>query len=147
MPTENQILGQKGEELVVKSCHCPRCKRKRTLKRLPKNFKCADVVCDFCGYLAQVKTATAKSVDHLPDRILGAAWGVQSERMAAGIYLPLFIVLVTGRQSSIFYLSTDAQTPEMFVARKPLSEKARRAGWQGFVYDLRKVRSSAIRLA
>jgi hypothetical protein len=67
--------------------------------------------------------------------------------MAAGIYLPLFIVLMKGRESSIFYLSTDAQTPDMFVPRKPLSETARRAGWQGFVYDLRKVRQSVIRMA
>jgi len=67
--------------------------------------------------------------------------------MQAGIYIPLFIVLVNGRQSSIFYLSTDAQIPEMFVARKPLSATARRAGWQGFVYDFRRVREFAIRLA
>ena len=147
MPTEKQALGQKGEELVVQKCYCPRCKRKRTLKRLPTNFKCADVVCDFCGYLAQVKAVTVKSVEQVPDRILGAAWGVQQERMAAGIYLPLFIVLMKGRESSIFYLSTDAQTPDMFVPRKPLSETARRAGWQGFVYDLRKVRQSVIRMA
>lgn len=74
MPTDKQLLGKKGEDLVVRKCRCPRCKRKKTLKRLPANFKCADVVCDFCGYLAQVKTVTVKVVDRVPDRILGAAW-------------------------------------------------------------------------
>lgn len=147
MPTAKQLLGQRGEKLVIQKCHCPRCKRKKTLRRLPVNFKCADVICDFCGYLAQIKASTAKSTERLPDRILGAAWGVQQARMQAGIYIPLFIVLVNGRQSSIFYLSTDAQIPEMFVARKPLSATARRAGWQGFVYDFRRVREFAIRLA
>jgi len=147
MLTDKQVLGRKGEDLVVQKCHCPRCKRKKTLKRLPPNFKCSDVICDFCGYLAQVKAVTVRSIEDVPDRILGAAWGVQQDRMLAGIYLPLFIVLINGRESSIFYLSTDAQTPDMFVPRKPLSDSARRAGWQGFVYDLRKVRSSVIRMA
>jgi hypothetical protein len=27
----------------------------------------------------------------------------------------------------------------MFICRKPLGQNARRAGWQGFYYDLRKV--------
>lgn len=147
MPTENQTLGRKGEELVVKKCFCPRCKRTRTLKRLPPNFKCADVICDFCGYLAQVKASTVDDVDQIPDRILGAAWNVQQERMNAGIYIPLFVVLLSDRKFSIFYLSADAQTKDMFVARAPLSQSARRAGWQGFVYSLAGVRKSFIRLA
>lgn len=146
MATAKQELGERGEDLVVRSCRCPRCKRARTLRRLPTNFKCADVVCDFCGYLAQVKAVTAKSLEAVPDFILGAAWGVQQARMAAGIYFPLFVVLVQGRRAAIFYLSADAQTPEMFVPRKPLSDTARRAGWQGFLYDMRSVKSALIRL-
>jgi type II restriction enzyme len=147
MATEKQILGQRGEDWVVQHCHCPKCKRAKTLRRLPVNFKCADLICDFCGYLAQVKTVTVKSVNSIPQFVLGAAWGVQEARMAAGIYFPLFLVLVvSGRQFSIFYLSADAQTPDMFVPRKPLSSTARRAGWQGFMYDLRKVRPALIRL-
>jgi type II restriction enzyme len=60
MPTKRQILGRFGEMCVAKDCRCPKCKRNRTLKRLPNNFKCADVICDFCGYLAQVKAVTVK---------------------------------------------------------------------------------------
>lgn len=61
--------------------------------RLPNNFKCADVICDFCGYLAQVKTARVRNVDSIPNTVLGAAWGPQKERMASAIYFPLFLVL------------------------------------------------------
>ena len=114
MPTRRQILGQFGEICVVKECRCPKCKRSRTLKRLPNNFKCADVICDFCGYLAQVKATTVKDIDTVPDSVLGAAWGPQHERMAAAIYFPLFLVLVSGRRHSIFYLSADLQVTEMF---------------------------------
>lgn len=144
MTTQKQKLGKLGEEAVVKNCHCPKCKRVKTLKLLPQNFKCADVICDFCGYLGQVKSKNVNDITILPKQILGAAWKPQEERMDAGIYFPLFIVLVCEDKYSIFYLSADLQSPEMFVARKPLSPDAKRAGWQGFYYDLRKVPDGAI---
>ncbi len=144
MTTEKQKLGNFGEEVIIKRCQCPKCKRKKTLKLLANNFKCADVVCDFCGYLAQVKAKRVKDINVVPSQILGAAWGPQRERMEAGIYFPLFIVLVNNKQYSIFYLSADLQHPEMFVACKPLSTDAKRAGWQGFYYDMSKVAEGAV---
>jgi hypothetical protein len=77
MPTERQLLGSFGERRVVHECLCPRCKRSRTLVKLPNNFKCADVICDFCGYLAQVKTVRVRNVESVPNAVLGAAWGPQ----------------------------------------------------------------------
>jgi len=144
MATDKQKLGDFGEEMVVKNCHCPKCKKEKTLKLLPKNFKCADVVCDFCGYLGQVKAKNVKDITEIPKQILGAAWSPQNERMNAGIYFPLFIVLVCGDEYSIFYLSADLQVPDMFVARKPLSPDAKRAGWQGFIYDMTKIPKGAV---
>jgi hypothetical protein len=146
MPTIRQALGAFGEERVTKDCTCPRCKRSRTLVRLPNNFKCADVICDFCGYLAQVKTSTARDVATVPKQVLGAAWGPQKARMDASIYFPLFLVLVNGKDYSIFFLSADLQQPAMFKPRSPLSAEARRAGWQGFIYDLVAVRSRFVRI-
>lgn len=81
--TTRQSLGRLGETLVATRCACPKCKRLRTLRRLPPNFKCADVICDFCGYLAQVKTATAADVKKVPASLLGAAWKPQYDRMQA----------------------------------------------------------------
>jgi len=144
MPTSKQQLGIFGETMVVKHCSCPKCKKEKTLKTLPPNFKCADIVCDFCGYLGQVKASNVSDINHIPSTILGAAWGPQSARMEAGIYFPLFIVLVNKKDYSIYYLSADTQEPEMFVPRKPLSKTAKRAGWQGFYYDLRKVPKGAV---
>jgi hypothetical protein len=115
--------------------------QEETLKRLPNNFKCADLICDFCGYLAQVKATSVRSIDVVP-----TAWGPQRDRMAAAIYFPLFLVLVAGKQYSIFYLSADLQAPKMFKARKPLSLIAKRAGWRGFIYDLTSVQRCFVRL-
>jgi hypothetical protein len=115
---------------------------------LPGNFKCADLICDFCGFLAQVKAATVADVNTLPEKVLGAAWGPQKARMDAAIYFPLYLVLATPnrRNFGVYYLSADLQPPELFEARKPLSASARRAGWQGFLYDLRAVRGRLVRL-
>lgn len=148
MATQRQVLGEFGEVKVVKDCACPSCKRNRTLVRLPTNFKCADVICDFCGYLAQVKTTKVTDISVLPRQVMGAAWGPQCERMAAGIYFPLYLVLVAkdGRKYAIYYLSADLQNRDIFKPRNPLSASAQQAGWRGFNYDLEPVRSSFVRL-
>ena len=132
MRTSKQITGDFGEDLIQKTYDCPKCKREKTLKKLPLNFKCADIICDFCGYLAQVKTKNVKDINVFPKQILGAAWPPQKERMDAGIFFPLFVVLKNGKEHSVFYLSSDLQTEDMFVKRKPLSSTAKRAGWQGY---------------
>jgi type II restriction enzyme len=147
MATAKQELGKRGEELVCRHSKCPRCKRARSLKRLPPNFKCADVICDFCGYLAQVKTSRCTDISSVPDTVLGAAWAPQKERMDSGIYFPLFLVLIAPDDDySCYYLSADLQSPEIFSPRKPLSSTARRAGWQGFMYILRHKKSAFVRV-
>ena len=144
MATSKQELGAWGEQIVAKNCVCPRCKKAATLKRLPANFKCADLICDFCGYLAQVKSANVKALSPLPKQVLGAAWGPQKERMDAAIYFPLFLVLKAPGAFAIFYLPTDFQSEALFVPRKPLSPAARRSGWQGFIYKLAAVPKGAL---
>ena len=134
MATDKQKLGDWGEK-QIKKLYCFKCKHQNTLKQLPPNFKCADIICDFCGYLAQVKTKQTKNIDKIPKRILGAAWGPQKERMDSGIYFPLFLILKNDNNHSIFYLPSDLQTEEMFIKRKKLSDNAKRAGWQGYYFD------------
>jgi Dam-replacing family len=135
--TRRQKLGDFGEKLVGRS-PCPKCKRKKTLKQLPINFACADIICSFCGFLAQVKSAEKENVDILPKYLLGAAWGPQKEHMDSGIYFPLFIVVVSPdrKKKALYYLPADLQSPEMFVPRKPLTAAAKRPGWQGFTIRL-----------
>ncbi|QSI28447.1 hypothetical protein GNX71_02150 [Variovorax sp. RKNM96] len=144
MATAKQELGAWGEIEVSKKCACPSCKRSKTLKRLPTNFKCADLICDFCGYLAQVKSMSVRKLDPMPKQILGAAWGPQRERMDAGIYFPLFLVLKTPTEFAIYYLPSDFQSPALFSERVPLSASAKRAGWQGFTYVLSAVPDGAL---
>jgi type II restriction enzyme len=80
----------------------------------------------------------------LPKSVLGAAWGPQKERMDAGIYFPLFLVLKSVKAFSIYYLPTDFQSERLFSPRSPLSDNAKRAGWQGFIYDLNALPEGAL---
>ena len=146
MPTAKQKLGTFGENLGTKVLVCQKCKKKKTLKKLPINFKCADLICDFCGFLAQVKSSNVKDINKLPKFILGAAWKPQLERMNAGIYFPLYFVLVNKKKYSVYYLSDKLQSKKIFIPRKPLSSTAKRAGWQGFMYDISKIQNHFIKL-
>ena len=73
MRTNKQLLGDFGENLIIKKFNCPKCKRIKSLKKLPQNFKCADIIRDFCGYLAQVKTKTVSDIEKFPSKVLGSA--------------------------------------------------------------------------
>ena len=134
-PTSRQDLGSRGEQVVARNVKCPGCKpTERTFRVLPTNFKCADVVCDFCGYLAQVKTKSIKGpLPKHPTVILGAAWGPQQQRMDAGIYFSLYVVVENEEgKMSIFFLPRDLQTRQMFVPRKPLGARhGARGGGRG----------------
>jgi len=66
--------------------------------------------------------------------------------MEAGIYFPLFLVLVSNRKRAIYYLSADLQTASLFEPRTALSANARRAGWQGFIYRLDRLKGGLVRL-
>ena len=96
------------------------------------------MICKFCGFLAQVKATTGASGEP-PTRILGGAWLPQHVRVIAGIFHPVYVVTYKGTSlARIDYVPAHMLSayPAVFKPRARLSESARRAGWQGFVYDL-----------
>jgi type II restriction enzyme len=94
-----------------------------------------------------VKARRSEIIDVVPQTTFGAAWRVQKERMDAGIYFPLFLVQINSRKKfSVFYLSADLQSADMYVPRQPLSLTARRRGWQGFNYNFRDKQDLFVRL-
>lgn len=106
------------------------------------NFQCADLICKFCGFLAQVKATT--SIDGaLPAKLLGGAWRPQHEQILAGIFQPLYVAVFspTGRLTSIHYVPAHIlqSVPTVFEPRNPLRSTAKRAGWTGFNYNLSKL--------
>lgn len=139
--TTKQQLGRLGEQAVSRLIPCPRCSRPKHLSPLPVNFQCADLICKFCGYLAQVKAVTLPegSTDR-PHSVLGAAWGPQQAQIIAGIFHGLYLVGYSPARKLVRIDYVPAHvlqaSPEVYVPRKPLSDTASRAGWQGFKYNL-----------
>jgi hypothetical protein len=75
---------------------------------------------------------------------MSAAWNPQHQRILAGIYNGLY--LVGYRQNARTLVRIDyvpphilEAVPEVFEPRKPLSETAKRAGWQGFLLNIGKL--------
>lgn len=144
MASAKKLLGDKGEKAVSDHVACPRCNRSKHLTGLRANFQCADLICKFCGYLAQVKTTTlAEGSDELPAKVLGAGWAPQHEQIMAGIYHGLFIVGYSpaGGLIRIDYVPAHIlqTSPEVFEPRNPLGPTAKRAGWRGFSYNLERL--------
>jgi hypothetical protein len=75
--------------------------------------------------------------------------GPQHEQIMAGIYHGLFIAgfTPTGRLVRIGFVPPRVLqgSPEVFKPRRPLSPNAKRAGSQGFVYNLTKLPKIGIR--
>jgi hypothetical protein len=111
---------------------------------LPVNFRCADIICDFCGYLAQVKATERADVGTLPRSLMGAAGGPENERMTAGIYFPLFIVVANADRSAhaVYYLPADLQQPEMFQQRRPSQANGAPSGMGGLQTTTRPARGT-----
>lgn len=137
--TAKQSLGRLGELTVRDRVPGPRCHRSKHLTPLPVNFQCADLICKFCGYLAQVKSVTM-AADDRPTTVLGAAWGPQHDQILNGIFQPLFVV---GFSPDLNLVRMDyvpahilEATPSVFEPRRPLGPTANRAGWTGFYYNL-----------
>jgi type II restriction enzyme len=102
------------------------------------------VICKFCGFLAQVKAVSIPAgTTERPTRVLGAAWGPQHHQIMAGIFHGLYVASFGGGKKlvRIDYVPSHIlqATPSVFEPRKPLSETAKRAGWQGFMYNLERL--------
>ena len=144
MGTSRQSLGERGEKAVCDHVLCP----PRHLTRLRGNFQCADVICKFCGYLAQVKATKLPPSGELPKRIMGAAWAPQQDQITAGIYHGLFIAGYAADEKTLIRIDYVPAhilqvTPEVFEPRNPLSPTAKRAGWKASITTLTRCLASA----
>ena len=132
--------GRIGEEAVVRFVKCPRCNEKKLTRLVERGFPCVDVICKFCGFLAQVKS-TIGEVGERPTRALGANWEPQKKQILADIFHALYVVSVeNGKANRIWYV------PEHMLRVSPAAfepgnvtydGKSRRR--QNFVYNLQKI--------
>ena len=73
MATAKKDLGVFSEKIIKSRRPCPKCRRSKKLVKLPTNFKCTDLICDFCDFLAKVKAVTVTDVKKLCQKVISAA--------------------------------------------------------------------------
>ncbi|WP_230658778.1 DpnI domain-containing protein [Psychrobacter sp. I-STPA10] len=131
-----QIIRVLSEAWVTENGYCPNCGN-MPLNGFANNQPVADFYCQQCHEQYELKSKKAK-LSHI---INDGAYDTMIERITADNN-PNFLFLTYSPQ---FYVNNFLIIPkhffstDMIVKRKPLSAKAKRAGWIGCHIDLRKV--------
>ena len=151
MATQKQKNGEFGEVYVKKHVYCPKCKsKKHTFVQLPSGFPCADLICNFCGYLAQVKTCYSSNTDQCPRMLPGAGWEPLAKRMTKNIFYPIYVVVRNRRDPmkdvSIFYIPAELQTSKMFIRSRASVVKKTKRVVKGVRFDLSKAIAEPLKL-
>lgn len=139
--TPSKIIGEAIEDWVCQNMSCPICKEPkckhcgtRTLQKLPASFKSADLVCTKCHTKVQVKAKKNSffTVDGQVKKIIGAEYTTTLESFQKSIhYYLISYSLEKMVVNEVYHISPKNLKPKQVVPRKPLSEDAKRAGWQG----------------
>ncbi len=126
----NLLSGKEGETEIVNKVPCPNCGK--VLMKLPPNYPLYDVQCTGCSFRAQVKTNQSKP----KDTIFGAGWQIMNKVLKSGFLTPSLFLNFKWKEKGIhrqeirFY----PFVPKKNLHNYRLSEKARRANYEMFLY-------------
>lgn len=117
-----------SEHWICQNMFCPCCGNPHILK-LENNMPVADMKCDNCGEIFELKSKNGK----IGKKINDGAYSTMIERITSTTNHELFIMQYSSTYNVInltlipkFFL-----VPEIIEKRKALSDNARRAGWVG----------------
>lgn len=125
--SESQKIRVMSEEWVADNIGCPCCGYHR-LNNFENNRPVADFYCEKCGETFELKSKNGA----LGRKISDGAYKTAIERITSNTNPSLFVLQYD--EYSVVNLEIIPKyffTPNIIEARKPLSETARRAGWQG----------------
>jgi hypothetical protein len=114
--------------------YCLQCTR-NALARLPPNTPVADFACPMCNATYQLKSKDGR----FGNLLIGAAYEATLRAVREGAMPAHILVEFDRRRSTIVYadaLPGALIAEERVIPRRPLSLKARRAGWQGCNIDV-----------
>lgn len=134
-----QIIRVLSEAWVKDNGYCPNCNT-QPLSEFPNGQPVADFYCANCTEQYELKSKKAK----LSNVINDGAYDTMIERINSNNN-PSFFFLTYSAQMSVnnfLIIPKHFFKPDMIVKRKPLSPKAKRAGWIGCNIDLRQVPES-----
>ncbi|RMF39454.1 MAG: hypothetical protein D6755_14270 [Anaerolineae bacterium] len=128
------------EAWVSDNLKCPFCGG--ILSPLPANSRTSDFRCQSCGETYQLKSQSKP----FGKKILGAEYNTTIQAIRAGRH-PSLILLQYDRDNllvqQVKILHRSWITEQVIIPRRPLGPNARRAGWQGCLFALEAIPSTA----
>ncbi len=117
-----------SETWAVNNLFCPCCGKERIIK-LPNNAPVADLICENCNEIFELKSKKNKFGKKISD----GAYATAVERIKSSTNPDLLALLYNERLqvTDLQILPKYFFVPSILEKRKPLSNTARRAGWVG----------------
>lgn len=123
-----QVARVVTEEWGARNLYCPAC-TSNTLAPMPPNTRVVDFQCPVCGQLYQLKSSKTWN----ETRIMDAAYDAMVAAIRSDATPNLFVMQYTPDWlvRNLLLVPRFFFTESVIEKRKPLSSKARRAGWVG----------------
>ena len=126
---------------IAQIVQLPNCAAPK-LSRLQNNTKASDFSCPACGFWYQLKGQKTRLGDSITDGAYAAMMEAIQNDQTPNFYF-LHYDLVTWRVKNLLLVPSFAFPPSAIIKRKLLSVTARRAGWVGCNFDLRRIPAEA----
>lgn len=135
--SKSRIIGRAAELYCLTNIKCPNCSENTLWKECKVNQKSKDQICSTCNKSYQIKCKKvsnnnySKIINTNKFKTLGAEYKTTLNSINDNID---YLILLYNNQLhilNILYISSDNFNESNIIPRKPLSDKARRAGWQG----------------
>ena len=117
-----------SERWLTQNLFCPCCGNIR-VEKMPNNSPVADVYCENCGEVFELKSKR----NRIGAKILDGAYHTMIERITSNVNPQLFLMQYSAKFSvtDLTLVPKFFFTPDIIERRKPLPPTARRAGWVG----------------
>tara|TARA_B100000767_G_C19705943_1_gene510538 strand:+ start:818 stop:1285 length:468 start_codon:yes stop_codon:yes gene_type:complete len=133
----SRILGRAAEIYSYENIKCVNCNELNWFECVT-NEKSKDLVCKTCGqkYQIKCKNTTEKSYDNIKKNNIFKTVGAEYNTTLKSIdyQIDYIIILYEKVEKSILdiiHIKSSNITSDNIIPRNPLSDNARRAGWQG----------------
>ena len=125
--SHSQRIRIMSESWVWQNAYCPCCGN--NLEKEPNNMPAADFICPSCGEIFELKSKKGQ----IGNKIVNGAYETTIERITSQSNPDLMALTYSAelKVTSLAVIPKFFFTPSVIEKRKPLSERARRAGWTG----------------
>ncbi|UTC63758.1 restriction endonuclease [Treponema sp. OMZ 788] len=129
------------EDWVLRNFNCPICGKSK-IEAYPNNYPAGDFFCKNCKSDFELKSKESSS-GKLPNIITDGAYTTMIERITSSKNPNfLFLTYKEYEVSNFILIPNHFFTPSIILKRRPLSNKARRAGWVGCNIDISRIPDS-----